>query len=115
MLRKIKEPTCVGDKLHNECMDILLSDVDKRTSQYKEVISILNKLQAQYPNKRWIFDLLSGKMECRKLNALMRSKSEKAFQNKLVSYIKYLETGTRYGSIFRCFEIIEFRKLVIKD
>jgi hypothetical protein len=108
IFQTIENPTCLGDKWHNDAINILVKDVNKKSKYYKHVAMRLDNVYSecshnwiQIPNKN-----------CRKLNAIMKSKTEKTFIKRIKAYINELAFGTHYGKLFNKDEIREFTTLL---
>jgi hypothetical protein len=109
VLNKKEEIRCVGDRLHNESLDVLFGGV--KTSRFSNRIKfrldlIYNK-DEENVGMGWV---PLTNTQCRKLNGIMKSKTEVTFQKRLQKYIHFLAYGTHYGSLFNKKQIEEFSK-----
>ena len=110
-LNKIENVEMLGDKFHNEIIDTLFNGLPAR-SKYKNRILFRLDLVYESVDKRWT-ELT--KTNARKLNAIMKSKTDKTFQKRLKAYINHLAYGTHYGQIFNRDEIKELSKEIVEE
>lgn len=92
---KITRVSCLGDKWHNEDIDNLFNNVDKRTKVYKNVKNILDRNTKQ----SWIHRFLT-KDEIKRFNAVMKTKTEKTAVKRVNRIIELLNTNTYGGALF---------------
>lgn len=107
LLNKIENIRMVGDNMHNEIIDIIFNNIDKRSKNYKRILESL-EYTVKDSTQRWIFHKI-GKTEAKKINAIMKSKTEKTFQKKLRRFIE-IQYDKAYGSIFEKEKIKGFSK-----
>ena len=98
LLKRIDPVRMVGDQIHNEFIDLLYKDVDKRTKTYKNVNNILHEYLKD-SSQRWVSNVLN-KTDIKRLNALMKSKTNKTYQKRLFKLIDHLAYSSRYGYVF---------------
>lgn len=108
LLQKIDPVEMMGDKWHNQVIDLLFDGLDKRAKPYKEVLRALNEAH-KYNEKRWVDIPVSY---AKKLNGIMKSKTEKTYQKRLIKYVNFLAHGTHYGKLFNRAEINELSQLI---
>ena len=110
-LKKIENVQMVGDTLHNEVIDTLFGGLPSK-SKYKNRILFRLDLVYEDCDKRWT-ELT--KTNARKLNAIMKSKTDKTFQKRLKAYVNYLSYGSRYGAFFNHGQIKELSKEIVEE
>ena len=108
VLQKIEDVKMLGDNWHNKTIDLLFDGVNRRSKYAKQVMFRLDIIY-QDSTHRWC---PIPNSYARKLNGLMKSKTDTTFQKRLVKYISFLVNGTHYGKLFHKTEIQEFHKLV---
>lgn len=114
LLEKIETISCMGDKWHNQTLDILYAGADKRSKYFKQVNAAMQELfnnDDETRTQRWLFVVLPNSY-ARKVNGIMKSKSEKTFQKRLYKYIVFLINGTHYGALFNKRQILALEKLL---
>ena len=106
---------CWGDKLHNETVDMLYKDVDKRTSTFKRLAPIIYKhyFESKLRNNQsfvWCIHWLS-KTDARDLNAAMKSKTEKTFQKRILNFMRK-KLRKYYGFILEKELLLDLEKMI---
>jgi hypothetical protein len=92
----IQDVKMVGDNMHNKSIDLLLSGIDKRTKLYKTIYPKVEKIFNESTH-RWI-GLTMGDIHLRKLNSIMKSKTNKTYIKRVKSLLDTI-TNTRYGHL----------------
>jgi len=109
ILDRIENIECFGDKLHNKHIDKLFNGVNLKSKNAKKVLNVLHEL-LDATERRWIIDIIHLN-DAAKLNAMMKSKTDKTFQKRVKNYINFLATATHYGAFFNKDFIVAFKKL----
>ena len=106
----------MGDRYHNETLDLLFDGVPKRSKYANRIKFRLDIIYHREPTtevitgaRRWC---PLTNTQCRKLNGIMKSKTEQTFQKRLQKYIHFLAYATHYGALFNKGQIEEFAKEV---
>jgi len=111
LLKKIENVRCVGDIMHNETIDLLLNDIDYNSEYTKIILKIINNIFNKFETEHWSFRIIT-KTECKRFNAIMRSKTIKTFKKRYLSLISMLN-GKMYGWITKL-HILEELKSELK-
>jgi hypothetical protein len=98
LLEKIEPIKTLGDRYHNNNLQVLFSGVDSRTKTYKKVNDLLHKY-LENSSHIWIFNVVN-KGDLQRLNAAMKSKTDKTFQKRIVNLINHLAHDSHYGVMF---------------
>ena len=111
-LNKIENIRMMGDRFHNDSIDILFDGVNRRSKYAKRIMFRLdnvydNEVADGSVTSEWC--PLTNTM-CRKLNGIMKSKTPETFQKRLTKYINFLAFGTHYGKLFNKDQILELMK-----
>ena len=109
IFQKIEVIECQGDRLHNENLNILFGGVDKRSKNYKVVNAMLQDVHKD-SKQRWIINIIH-KNDCKRINAIMKSKTDTTFKKRIDSYVKWLGTSSHYGALFNKDLINGFKNL----
>lgn len=108
-LKKIRNPRCLGDTIHNEYIDIILNKVDLESDRFHKVSYAFDSFFDPY--NMWCFHKVT-KSTCKSLNSIIRAKNAQSFQDKIEKLIHNLKTKTRYGEIFNSETIDNLSKLL---
>ena len=112
-LNKIENIRMMGDRFHNDTIDILFNGVNRRSKYAKRIMFRLDNVYvSEEPTNGSVSSEwcpLTNTM-CRKLNGLMKSKTAETFQKRLVKYVTFLAYGTHYGKLFNKDQILELLK-----
>ena len=106
VLNKIEDIRMMGDKFHNETIDLLFSGVNRRSKYAKR---IMFRLDIVYLDSTHRWTPVTNTM-ARKLNGIMKSKTDQTFQKRLVKYVSWLAYNTHYGRLFNKDQINELSK-----
>lgn len=108
VLNKIEDIQMMGDRFHNQTIDLLFSGVNRRSKYAKKIMFRLDNVYLD-STQRWT--PVTNTM-ARKLNGIMKSKTEKTFQKRLKKYVYWLTFNTHYGALFNKHQINEMLKEV---
>ncbi len=97
-LEKIIPERCYGDMEHNKTIDLLFDGIDRRSVNCKVVLDRLTRALADHPHT-WVLNVIH-KDDARRLNAIMKAKTQKTFKKRLEAYEDKLKNGQYYGQIF---------------
>lgn len=116
-LTGINEILCLGDKWHNDTIHTLFQGVNKKSARNKQVIAALelafpDNTEDKRFSKRWT---PITKTNAKKLNAILKAKTDETFEKRITKYIKHLAYGTHYGMLFNKKEINAFLVILEKD
>lgn len=114
-LNKIENIRMMGDRFHNDTIDILFAGVNRRSKYAKRIMFRLDnvyysEVTSGTASSEWC--PLTNTM-CRKLNGIMKSKTPETYQKRLVKYINFLAYGTHYGKLFNKDQISELLKEIV--
>jgi len=113
LLQIIKEEKmCVGDRNHNENINLLFKDVDKHSKYAKEIIQTL-EIALKDVSDNWIIHKLSMDA-CRKLSSAMKAKTEKTYIKRINNYLYKVLLSSRYNMILEKPMIEAFNNLCNK-
>jgi hypothetical protein len=90
MIHKIEKPACVGDMKHNEAVGLLLNGINYDSQYTQKLLPIIEK-DIERVQDRWLFRRLP-RHYCQKLNAAMKAKNDKQFNDKLTIFLYHCIT-----------------------
>ena len=87
----ITKDLCVGDRYHNDYIDILINHID--INECNEII--LKAFEKNWHTGYWVYDSYT-KEELRRLNTIMRTKDKNTLLKRIENFINYIGRGTPY-------------------
>lgn len=106
---KIKNIEMVGDRINNKYVDILAKDI-REIKSCKLNKQIVEFIISECGNRRWGVSERFTQDELRRLNAIMRAKTAKTVDSKMLKYIYSLTNGSVYSLILKKSKIVKFCK-----
>lgn len=82
---------CVGDRYHNDYMDILVQNIE--VNECNSII--LEAFNRNWKTGNWVYDSYT-KEELRRLNVIMRTKSKQTLLTRIKGFIEYISKGCPY-------------------